>query len=194
MLNKVILIGKVQEVQVTFTDEGLARLVLTVRTWQGKNSEFHRVVFFDPTVEKAYKYYEILKDKNYNGYVYIEGRLNYRTFQGQDGIKRRIVSIIARQIKFISPPANGHNGHEGEKSEEPSVVKTEDSEKLTGQTIRLQVSPATSNSISPEARTEKPEPANEVNKPQTSPAILEPIDDNKILEELEAFEEDDIPF
>lgn len=174
MLNKVILIGKVQEVQVTFTDEGLARLALTVRTWQGKNSEFHRVVFFDPTVEKAYKYYEILKDKNYNGYVYIEGRLNYRTFQGQDGIKRKIVSIIAKQIRLLSPPSNGETSATREETPSPAEIN-----KL------------------PEPEPEKPEqqkPAGEVDKPQITTVISEPVDDSKIAEELEAFNEDDIPF
>lgn len=131
MLNKVILIGKVQEVQVTFTDEGLARLALTIRTWQGKTSEFHKVVFFDPTVERAYKYYEILKDKNYNGYLYVEGKLNYRTYQGQDGVKRKYVSIIARQIRFINPTINGEssealNGENVEPNEQAeSVVANE---------------------------------------------------------------------
>jgi len=171
MLNKVILIGKVQEVQVTFTDEGLARLVLTVRTWQGKNTEFHRVVLFDPTVERAYKYYEILKDKNYNGYVYVEGRLNYRTFQGQDGIKRKSISIIARQIRLISPPSNGQ-AEEAENTHDTKVTEEIKAGSIPG------------SEHEPQAVTQ-----NQVQKTDTAGEIIPPE-----VEEFEEFNEDDVPF
>jgi len=169
MLNKVILIGRVYDVQVSFTDEGLARLVLVVKTWYGKTSEYHRVVFFDPTVEKAYKYYEILKDGNYNGYVYVEGRLNYRTYQAQDGSKRKVVSIIARQIRILNPPSNGE-----------TLAKEET------QPVIAETKPAT-------LRPEKPELTQETTQ-KTLPKNFEPIDYSKIEGEIEAIDEDELPF
>lgn len=127
MINTVILIGKVHESRIHFTDEGLCVLRFILRTWEGK-SEFHKIVYFDPTGEKAYKYNEKFNDSGFNGYVYVRGRLQYRSYTGSDGVKRRIVEVVARNIVLIDPIPK--NGYENEKAENSTVNTSEHREKV----------------------------------------------------------------
>ena len=127
MINKVILIGKIQESNLSFTNEGLTVLKFVLRTWEGSKTDFHKITYFDPGAEKAYKYNELFNDKNFNGYVYVEGKLSYRTFTGRDGVNRRVVDIIARNIRIIpTSPKNGTSGGEikDEKPEKQKLLET----------------------------------------------------------------------
>ena len=138
MINKVILIGKIQESNLRFTNEGLAVLKFVLRTWEGQKGEFHRITYFDPEAERAYRYNELFNG-DFNGYVYVEGKLSYQTYTGKDGLIRRTVDIIARNIRLISAnPKNGKSEEQTtptpnekkneEKNEEKNISLTEEIE------------------------------------------------------------------
>ncbi len=100
-VNKVILIGNLgsdPEVKYMPSGDAVANLSLaTSETWKDKNSgemkektEWHRVVLFGKVAEVAGQY---LKK---GSKVYIEGQLQTRKWQGQDGQDRYTTEVVVR--------------------------------------------------------------------------------------------------
>ncbi|MEQ1530504.1 MAG: single-stranded DNA-binding protein, partial [Methylococcales bacterium] len=100
MLNKVTLIGNLgADPEVRYMPAGGAVTSIslaTTRRWKDKQSgerkdatEWHRVIFFNRLAEVAGEY---LKK---GSQVYVEGRLQTRKWQGQDGQDRYTTEIIA---------------------------------------------------------------------------------------------------
>lgn len=112
MLNKVTLIGNLgADPEVRYLPTGGAvttiRLATTMR-WKDKQSgerkdatEWHRVVFFNRLAEVAGEY---LKK---GSQVYIEGRLQTRKWQGQDGQDRYSTEIIASEMHMLGSRSGG---------------------------------------------------------------------------------------
>ena len=42
--------------------------------------------------------------------VYVEGRIQTRSWEGQDGQKRRVTEIIANDVQFLEPRGSGGGG------------------------------------------------------------------------------------
>jgi single-strand DNA-binding protein len=42
--------------------------------------------------------------------VYVEGRIQTRSWEGQDGQKRRVTEIIANDVQFLEPRGAGSGG------------------------------------------------------------------------------------
>ena len=98
-VNKVILIGNLgNDPDVRFTPNGSAVANLSVATsesWRDQNTdqwqektEWHRVVIFGKTAEVAQQY--LRKGSK----VYIEGKLQTRKWQGQDGQDRYTTEVV----------------------------------------------------------------------------------------------------
>jgi single-strand DNA-binding protein len=98
-INKVILVGNLgQDPEVRYTSDGrpIANFNLaTSETWKDKNTgerrektEWHRVVIFGPVAEVAGKY--LSKGRQ----VYIEGKLQTRKWQTQDGQDRYTTEVV----------------------------------------------------------------------------------------------------
>ena len=105
-INKVILIGNLgQDPEVRFTPSGTAVANLnlaTTDTWMDRQSgqrqertEWHRVVMFNKTAEIAQQY---LKK---GSKVYIEGRLQTRKWQDQNGQDRYSTEIVANDMQML---------------------------------------------------------------------------------------------
>ena len=105
-INKVILIGNLgQDPEVRYTPNGGAVCNITVatsETWKDKNTgenqektEWHRVVMFRRLAEIAGEY---LKK---GSKVYLEGRLQTRKWQDQQGQDRYTTEIIADQMQML---------------------------------------------------------------------------------------------
>jgi single-strand DNA-binding protein len=112
MLNKVTLIGNLgadPEVRYMPTGGAVTNISLaTTRRWKDKQTgerrdatEWHRVIFFSRLAEIAGEY---LKK---GSQVYVEGRLQTRKWQGQDGQDRYTTEIIADELHMLGSRSGG---------------------------------------------------------------------------------------
>ncbi|MDI5890474.1 single-stranded DNA-binding protein [Halomonas rhizosphaerae] len=117
-INKVILIGNLgQDPEVRFTPSGTAVANLnlaTTDTWMDKQSgqrqertEWHRVVLFNKTAEIAQQY---LKK---GSKVYIEGRLQTRKWQDQNGQDKYSTEIVANDMQMLDSRGGDVGGQQG---------------------------------------------------------------------------------
>lgn len=105
-LNKVMLIGNLgAEPEVRYTPSGAAVAnvrIATNESWRDKETgeqqqrtEWHRVVFFGRLAE-------IVKEYLHKGsQIYVEGRLQTRKWQGQDGQDRYTTEIVANDMQML---------------------------------------------------------------------------------------------
>ncbi|QBQ53684.1 single-stranded DNA-binding protein [Nitrosococcus wardiae] len=111
-VNKVILIGNLgrdPEVRYTASGGAIANITLaTSETWKDKTTgeqqertEWHRVVFFGRLGEIAGEY---LKK---GSKIYVEGRLQTRKWQGQDGQDRYTTEIVANEMQMLDRATGG---------------------------------------------------------------------------------------
>ncbi|MDY7117422.1 single-stranded DNA-binding protein [Halomonas sp. SSL-5] len=111
-VNKVILIGNLgQDPEVRFSPSGtaIANLNLaTTDTWTDRQSgqrqertEWHRLVLFNKTAEIAQQY---LKK---GSKIYVEGRLQTRKWQGQDGQDRYTTEIVVNDMQMLDSRGGG---------------------------------------------------------------------------------------
>ncbi|MFG6160573.1 single-stranded DNA-binding protein [Halomonas sp. 1390] len=114
-INKVILIGNLgQDPEVRFTPSGTAVANLnlaTTDTWMDRQSgqrqertEWHRIVLFNKTAEIAQQY---LKK---GSKVYIEGRLQTRKWQDQNGQDKYSTEIVANDMQMLDGRGDGGQG------------------------------------------------------------------------------------
>lgn len=112
MLNKVTLIGNLgadPEVRYMPTGGAVANITLaTTFRWKDKQSgerkeatEWHRVVFYNRLAEIAGEY--LKKGRQ----IYVEGRLQTRKWQGQDGQDRYTTEIIATEMHMLGTRSGG---------------------------------------------------------------------------------------
>ena len=105
MVNKVILIGNLGAApEIRYTADGAAVAnfrMATSEVWTNREgerqerTEWHRVVAFGRLGEICGEY---LKK---GSRVYIEGRLQTRAWEGQDGQKRYTTEVVAREMKML---------------------------------------------------------------------------------------------
>ena len=111
-VNKVILVGNLgKDPEVRYSPNGSAMANVTIATaesWKDKQSgekqektEWHRVVFFNRLAEIVGEY---LKK---GSQVYIEGRLQTRKWQGQDGQDRYTTEIVANEMQMLGSRSGG---------------------------------------------------------------------------------------
>ena len=105
MLNLTQIIGHLgRDPEVRYTPEGTAvanLAVATNETWKDKDgakqerTEWHRVVLFGKVAEIAAQF---LKK---GSLVYLQGRLQTRKWQGEDGQDRYTTEIVAERMKML---------------------------------------------------------------------------------------------
>jgi single-strand DNA-binding protein len=114
-INKVILVGNLgQDPEIRYTADGrpIATFsIATSETWKDKNSgerrektEWHRVVVFGKLAEICGQY--LAKGRQ----VYIEGKLQTRKWQGQDGQDRYTTEIVVDQRGSMQMLGNREGG------------------------------------------------------------------------------------
>ncbi|MGE0762060.1 MAG: single-stranded DNA-binding protein [Bdellovibrionales bacterium] len=104
-INKVILVGRLgtdPEVKTVSGGNTVARLSLaTSETWNDKNgqkqerTEWHRVVVWGKLAELCGRY--LSKGRQ----VYIEGRIQTRQWEDQQGQKRYTTEVVAQTVQFL---------------------------------------------------------------------------------------------
>ncbi len=124
MINKAILIGNLgsdPEVRYTQTGTAVANFnIATTETWtkegnKEEKTEWHRIVAFARLGEICGEY--LSKGSK----VYIEGRIQTRSWDDKDGNKRYTTEIVAREMKMLSPKGGG--SQTGSFQEEPPMAE-----------------------------------------------------------------------
>ncbi len=126
-LNKVMLIGRLgADPEIRYTPDGVAvanfrlatnRPVKQGEQW-GEETDWHRVVAFRRLGEIAGEYL------SKGSQVYVEGRLQTRSWEDQDGNTRWITEVVAKELILLEPKAVRGSGDAGEL--EPPLPPVED--------------------------------------------------------------------
>lgn len=110
-LNKVQLIGRLgQGVEMRYTNAGtpVATFSLATNTpsrnqdgTMGENTDWHNIVVWDKLAETCKEYLQK------GSQVYIEGRIQYRSYENREGQKVYRTEIIASQMIMLDAKNNG---------------------------------------------------------------------------------------
>lgn len=118
-VNKVILVGNLgRDPELRYTQSGTAVCQLnlaTTRTYtkggpggeRVEETEWHRVVVWGKQAEHCSNY--LSKGRQ----VYVEGRLQTRSYDDKDGIKRYSTEVVADTVQFLSGGSGGGGGGGG---------------------------------------------------------------------------------
>ncbi len=116
-LNKVLLIGNLgKDPEMKYMPSGTPMTTFSVavsrsrRTPEGENkdeTEWFRIVAWEKLAETCNEY--LRKGSK----VYIEGRLQTREYQGQDGQTRQSVEVIANEMLMLDSKQSGSGGFSG---------------------------------------------------------------------------------
>ena len=116
MINKAIIVGNLgRDPEMRYTQDGQAVAnfsVATTERWMDRNTnerreqtEWHRVVCFRRLAEICGEYL------HRGSKVYVEGRLQTRQWEGQDGQTRYTTEIVAREMKMLDSRGGGGGGY-----------------------------------------------------------------------------------
>jgi len=125
MFNKVILIGRLtQDPEMRYTPSGMqvASFTLAINRWynnrQGEKVEdttFIDIVAWQKLAETCAKYL------GKGSLVVVEGRLQSRSYDDKQGIRRKVVEVVANDVRFLNSTkdtrgqvSGGHKTAEGE--------------------------------------------------------------------------------
>jgi len=130
VLNKVILIGRLtRDPELKYTPNGTAVATFTLavnRKFNKDETDFIDIVVWRGLAENC---------ANFLGkgrLVAIDGRLQVRTYETQEGAKRKVAEVVADDVRFLDKPA-GSSAAEGYQSS----AKMDDWEEL-GKEIKLE--------------------------------------------------------
>lgn len=114
-INKVILVGRLgQDPELKYTPSGMAVCnfsLATSESWTDKSgqkqerTEWHRIVVWGKLGEISGKY--LAKGRQ----AYVEGQLQTRSWEGQDGQKRYTTEINAKNVQFLGGAQAGDNNY-----------------------------------------------------------------------------------
>jgi single-strand DNA-binding protein len=98
-MNHIILIGRLtRNPELRYTPNGVAvaNFDLAVpRPGEKKETDFIRIIAWQKTAELCANY--LKKGRQ----VAVEGRLQIRSYEAQDGQKRRVAEVVANQVQFL---------------------------------------------------------------------------------------------
>jgi single-strand DNA-binding protein len=123
-VNKVILVGNCgRDPEIRYLPSGAAVANVTLATSSKRkdktsgetieDTQWHRITFYDRLAEIAGEY--VKKGRP----IYVEGRLKYGKYTGQDGVEKNTVDIIATELQLLGGregmggPAGGGGDEEG---------------------------------------------------------------------------------
>lgn len=123
-VNKAILIGNLgsdPELRYTAAGQAVANFnIATTEKWRDKegqmqeSTEWHRIVLWARQAEIAKEY---LKK---GSPVYIEGRIQTRSYDDKDGNKRYITEIVGQRMQFLGSKGGGGGGADSGQAPPPS--------------------------------------------------------------------------
>jgi len=133
-LNKVMLIGRLTrdpEMRTTATGRSVVNFsVATSRAWKDdsgqkqEQTEFNNIVAWGKLAEICSQY--LTKGKQ----IYLEGRLQTRDWEGQDGVKRYRTEIVADNMIMLGSPSGASAGPRPQAVEEPPMPPSEGEDEI----------------------------------------------------------------
>lgn len=122
-VNKVMVMGRLgQDPELRYTQNQTAVCTLSIATTEyrmGQDgqrqemTEWHRAVAWGKQAENASKY--LAKGRG----VFIEGRLQTRSWENQNGQKRYTTEIVANNVQFLPNGGGNNNAQTGEFAKKP---------------------------------------------------------------------------
>ena len=110
-VNKVILVGHLgadPDMRYTPSGQGVCEMrIATSESWNDKNgqrqerTEWHRIVVWGKRAEVCSKY--LSKGRQ----VYVEGRIQTRSYDDKEGNKRYITEVVAQDVQFLGGGRDG---------------------------------------------------------------------------------------
>ncbi len=123
-INKVILIGNLgKDPELKYTPSGAAVTNFSIATtdkWKDKDgnsqerTEWHNIVLWGRTAEVAKEY--LAKGRS----VYIEGRIQTRTYDDKDGNKRYFTEVVGEKMQFLGGRDSASSSGGGQSSYAPA--------------------------------------------------------------------------
>ena len=127
-VNKIILIGNLgQDPELRYTSSGVAVAsfsMATIESWKDQDgnvqekTQWHKLVAWRKLAEIVGEY---LKK---GSKVYIEGRIQYRSYDDKNGVKRDVTEIVVDQMLMLDSKGSSHAN--GTSASAPSQPQTED--------------------------------------------------------------------
>ncbi|ABI69827.1 single-stranded DNA-binding protein [Syntrophomonas wolfei] len=103
MLNRVILIGRLtKDPELRYTQNGTAVATFTLavdRKYKREETDFIPIVVWAKQAENCANYL------NKGSLVAIEGRIQVRTYDNQEGQRRWVTEVVAEDVRFMGKPA-----------------------------------------------------------------------------------------
>lgn len=126
-INKVILIGHVgKQPEIRYMQNGSPVANFSLATneyWTGQDgqknerTEWHKIVAWKKLAEFVQQYV------GKGGYLYIEGKISTRNYEGRDGAKHYVTEIVAREIGLLDKKGTATiNGASDEQEPEPEMA------------------------------------------------------------------------
>jgi single-strand DNA-binding protein len=122
-VNKVLLVGNLgKDPELRYTASGTAVANFSLATTERykdregqsqEKTEWHNIVAWRQLAEKCGKYLQ--KGKQ----VYIEGRIQTRSYDDKDGNKRYVTEIVADQMRMLGRAGDENSGGGGAQRREP---------------------------------------------------------------------------
>jgi single-strand DNA-binding protein len=135
-VNKVILLGRLgKDPEMKYTPNGNAVCnfsIATSETWNDKSgqkqerTEWHRIVVWGKLAELCNQYLKKGRE------AFVEGKLQTRSWDGNDGQKRYTTEILADNVRFVGGQAQAgsytdrSNGYDDMNQEMPQQMKAND--------------------------------------------------------------------
>ncbi len=124
MVNKVILIGNLgRDPEISYTQSGVAvckTSLATTERWTTRDGEkqertdWHNLVFWRRQAEVANEF--LRKGSR----IYVEGRIVYRSWEGQDGVKRTASDIEVQNFQMLTPRGEGGSSYSQQSTSKPA--------------------------------------------------------------------------
>lgn len=109
MINRVVLVGRLTrdpELKRTAAGNSLATFTVAVDN-RTKNPDGTRGTTFVPCVCFQQSADNMVKFTRKGALVGVEGRLNQRSYQRQDGSKANVIEVLCDSVQFLEPKADG---------------------------------------------------------------------------------------
>lgn len=119
-MNKIILVGRLsQEPELRHTPSGVSTCTFNIAVSRNftnqegeRETDFFRVVTWRGLAENVAKYC------NKGKQVAVEGRVQNRTYEAEDGTVKHITEVIAENVEFLGSSSNGSNPQDTQDIEE----------------------------------------------------------------------------